>query len=568
MQIKTKLLSIAGIIFIVPYVASTLSSSAATILENTARHLFLRGHRKTHEKIRRNLNFGIIPLRIFVPSAIPTASPSFNNLENNDVPPSSSPSLSQQPTYMMDSNDSGDGNVVVTPPLIQSIPSESDWSLDLDASDVNADMGYMFDISREQEGMGVNAEEEGEDVEVIITELSVPIEIISASSELSSMEEAAEIQMFIRLSTHEGYGRRPAAWTLYHTQYVPGEQFSQLIQNDPNANVRFVQEISDFDPIAISFGTMALYVHCKNNCRILTTETTESITGDVAYSNSITGDSIISLHTGTAKGGNPGIAFQQNKENADIWSLSGANLKYMIMGYNGVVSSAFPSMSSIDSEDDLTVLSLGEGVSSLQSGSYSGYMATSGIMFDIHRNDYAGSNSGNLLITSLAIHTDSTRSDLPIIVYYKYGSYEGYSRRPNAWSTIFEGTVQGMGPGAATPIGDLDSFVSLNMGESISLYVSINDHTYNEKLLSNGDGVVEMEEYASNSDMSISVGIGKTTKRLFASNYQSSAFDGTIYYEFSSKAAGISSSSATRNRCRLCTLFVVFSVSAILRTAI
>ena len=457
--------------------------------------------------------FRTIPLTIFVPSSIPTTQPSEKSLlyEDHYRYPSSSPTTSMQPTYYVtpwgpsDNENGGDNDVVVIPPSIHSLP---DSPIEYD-NEGSLSLGYMCDIIP-RAYMEISSSFK-------LFEIDIPLIYIDPTI-------AAEVTLYMRPNTHEGYERRPNAWT-----FVKSEQF--LGSNISTTEAEIVH-FTYFDPISLSdsFGEIAIYLHCSNNCMILTSNIGE--TGELFVE-----DENIMMLVGTAKNGE--IAFQNSSTGYVLGD--GGKIRYMLTSANNgvennvtptsspitmgsiipsLVSSSTPSESSsnpiIETPDSQTK-------TVLQSGNYIGSKRSAGTMFTI-----ASTSNQSQYIRGLNIHTDAT-SNLRLLIYFRNGNYDNYLRRPNAWSLAFDGIVLGMGEGMATVVPQLDIPILVEPSQSVSFYITTEaNNNYN---IISGDGYSEGDIFASDSNIDIKVGVGKGGRRLFANTYSDFAFEGALHYE-------------------------------------
>jgi len=142
----------------------------------------------------------------------------------------------------------------------------------------------------------------------------------------------------------------------------------------------------------------------------------------------------------------------------------------------------------------------------------------------------AAATSG-IKIEGMDIHLNFIGPAVPIEVYTRAGTYQGYSRRPSAWSLYFSGTVHGKGPGISTLVGPITGEpIVIGAGQTQSFYVATVGNENISILCDDTSAVQEGHVYASNMDLSIFSGV-ITGDKLFSSKIGNGcAWDGILYY--------------------------------------
>ena len=129
--------------------------------------------------------------------------------------------------------------------------------------------------------------------------------------------------------------------------------------------------------------------------------------------------------------------------------------------------------------------------------------------------------SADLFIDSFAVHpVDLPGTRIPLALWYKTGTYNGYEKDSNAWNFIGTDTVTSSGPMDFTilPLGN----IKIKKGDSVSFYISSANDAY---LLYSTDGA----NIFSNGNIRISTGTMAFYK--FDSNFQpQKSWNGKIYY--------------------------------------
>lgn len=134
----------------------------------------------------------------------------------------------------------------------------------------------------------------------------------------------------------------------------------------------------------------------------------------------------------------------------------------------------------------------------------------------------------DLTITGWDINSNRTAGGTtPIAVYYRLGGYSGFEDSAADWTLLGSENVTSNGPETATAlnVGGLN----LLSGNTYGIYITA---TSGEGLsYTDGDGYSEGDIYSSNSDLAITVGVGKG--HPFGNTYTPRIWNGTVHYETS-----------------------------------
>ena len=131
----------------------------------------------------------------------------------------------------------------------------------------------------------------------------------------------------------------------------------------------------------------------------------------------------------------------------------------------------------------------------------------------------------DIVITAFDIHILSSPQPVPIRVYYREGSYQGYETNESAWTLLQDSNVISLGYKTPTPL-PLDNGLPLSAGETYGFYITINaNYTVSEMFYLHG-----ASEY-SNDHLSITLGASLSFP-LFTIPYSPRTWNGTIYYNY------------------------------------
>lgn len=154
---------------------------------------------------------------------------------------------------------------------------------------------------------------------------------------------------------------------------------------------------------------------------------------------------------------------------------------------------------------------------------YNSNNSFAGNMFDITN---IGSNP--ITITSFDINLATGGSNVNVSVYSYPGTYVGHEGSPTGWTLMGMGTVNSAGTNVPTPlnVGGL----TIPPGQSFGLYVTVSNYPAGTMRYTNGTNVI------SNTEVSLSLGVGKGNPDFTGSTFASRSWNGTIYYDITSGA--------------------------------
>lgn len=141
-----------------------------------------------------------------------------------------------------------------------------------------------------------------------------------------------------------------------------------------------------------------------------------------------------------------------------------------------------------------------------------------GNMFDIEN---IGSNI--VSITGFDVHVDPITTGISITVYYHPGTYVGHESDATGWVFMGQDIITGQGLGNPTPV-DVGG-LSISPGESYGLYVTVSNYPSTSMQYTNGANTY------SNSDLELTLGIGKGNPDFTGSTFNPRTWNGVIYYE-------------------------------------
>jgi hypothetical protein len=155
-----------------------------------------------------------------------------------------------------------------------------------------------------------------------------------------------------------------------------------------------------------------------------------------------------------------------------------------------------------------------------------------GNMFDITN---IGSNP--ITITAFDINLATGGTNANVSVYYYPGTYVGHESSPTGWTLMGMGTVNSAGTNVPTPlnVGGL----TIPPGQSFGLYVTVSNYPAGTMRYTNGTNVI------SNTEVSLSLGVGKGNPDFTGSTFASRSWNGTIYYDIGSGATPTPTATAT-----------------------
>ena len=165
---------------------------------------------------------------------------------------------------------------------------------------------------------------------------------------------------------------------------------------------------------------------------------------------------------------------------------------------------------------------------------FAGGNASNGNMFDIQANQ-------NITIKDFDVHFTGTNGSFE--VYFKNGSYVGSETNAAAWLLVGTATgINGAGSGVGTPL-NLNLNLPLAAGQTYAFYVT----NSSGQTISYTNGTTAGAVFASNSDLTVFEGVGKTYP--FGSTFSPRNFNGTIQYEYKptyswSPSTGLSSTTS------------------------
>ncbi|MGB1518065.1 MAG: hypothetical protein ACPG8K_03070, partial [Crocinitomicaceae bacterium] len=165
---------------------------------------------------------------------------------------------------------------------------------------------------------------------------------------------------------------------------------------------------------------------------------------------------------------------------------------------------------------------------------FAGGNSSNGNMFDIQANQ-------NITIKDFDVHFTGTNGSFE--VYFKNGSYVGSETNAAAWLLVGTATgINGAGTGVGTPL-NLNLNLPLVAGQTYAFYVT----NSSGQTISYTNGTTAGAVFASNSDLTVFEGVGKTYP--FGSTFSPRNFNGTIQYEYNptfswSPSTGLSSTTS------------------------
>jgi len=428
-------------------------------------------------------------LRIFVPSAAPIESspptesspPIPVDSQNEGYFPSSlptsAPTSSQQPTYRV---------------------FPWDPSMDDDSSYMLPDEAYVPDNAL----VDSSILQTGAMFDVVaaynLVIVSFDLHLVSSIEGLQVPSDTAEIEMYTRVGSIDNVERHPGAWTMFFIstiQPVPGVTGGALVDG--------------FESINMNAGERrAFYFHTNSN----------------AYQFSQSDSTLAGLVTSDVYVSDPRLAIMVGVGKSSLQTFRTSNRNQIWNGsihYKCLDEMNPPSSSPSEPIFDENPLINSPNGYVLSASSYDGSSEVGGYMFELN-------NKGNsdVILSRLDIHTHLV-GELPVNVYFRKGAYKNYERRPGAWSLILETSVLGMGKGKPTPLPKFASSITVQVGESISLYVASGDNTLS--LLStlsssNDNGIIE------DSNLLIVEGSGKG-RSAFTSTMNNRIWNGALYYD-------------------------------------
>jgi len=328
--------------------------------------------------------------------------------------------------------------------------------------------------------------------------------------------EVETIEIYSKEGVEEGYQRRPGAWTLVGSATnVVGRGFGEATP----------LPIGIFEPILLLAGDIrSFYVtstggnlaYTKGNGTsdpIATTDNLELFEG-YARKYSFTGANIYGRFDGSIIYEVEDIDSQPSLQPAKTsFPTSTPTMK----------PTEFPSMSvplQLPSTKPTEIPPDTPTTGNLRTltTTYDGESLSHGAMFNIlSRKD--------LKILNFSINT--LLSDIQVVqIYHKPNIYQGYERRPGAWSLIAEFEVQCLGAGVPT-ILPLDAFekISILEGEVNAFYITF----VSEKAMYTSANHSADDDIDSNEDIAIQQGVGKSYR--FKATFENRRWNGAVEYE-------------------------------------
>lgn len=116
----------------------------------------------------------------------------------------------------------------------------------------------------------------------------------------------------------------------------------------------------------------------------------------------------------------------------------------------------------------------------------------------------------------------ATTNEVSFQLWTKNGTYVGYEKNPAAWTKIATGSILGNGLGQQSPIHSGFDAISIGQGVTQAFYVTL---TVELMRYTDGQG---LDEAGSNSDLTISKGVGKSYP--FATTYDDRVWNGVLSY--------------------------------------
>lgn len=167
----------------------------------------------------------------------------------------------------------------------------------------------------------------------------------------------------------------------------------------------------------------------------------------------------------------------------------------------------------------VAMLALSTGASaSLLTTTFASDNNFAGNMFDVQV------GASGLMITAMDVNLDSRGQTANISLYTRSGTYAGHTDSVAGWTlrdTVF---VTSSGDNIATFVDFAD--FTFDAGGLFGLYVTISDYVGSPHMLyTNGSNVY------SNTDLTITTGIGKGNPDFTGSNFSPRTWNGTLYYE-------------------------------------
>lgn len=155
---------------------------------------------------------------------------------------------------------------------------------------------------------------------------------------------------------------------------------------------------------------------------------------------------------------------------------------------------------------------------------YTGDDQMDGIMFNIvHPNI----DQRTLYITRMDLHMNDFNSIFHVKVYIRYdGSFEGYERRPGAWTEIGSAEVvsRGLGQPTVLPPGSFNP-IELSVGLTYGIYLQA-PYASSAMQVTKINGDI----WKNNDDIQISVGTGK--RYDYYKSYKDHGFNGALHYTY------------------------------------
>ena len=327
--------------------------------------------------------------------------------------------------------------------------------------------------------------------------------------------EKRTIEIYSKEGVVEGYQRRPGAWTLVGSATnVVGRGFGEATP----------LPIGIFEPILLPAGdTRSFYVtstggklaYTKGNGTsnpIATTDNLELFEG-YARKYSFSGANIYGRFDGS-------IIYEiEDIDNQP--SLQPTKMKFPTSTPT-MKPTEFPSISVpiLPSTKPTEISPDTPTTGNLRSltTTYDGESLSHGAMFNIF-------SKKDLKILNFSINT--LLSDIQVVqIYHKPNIYQGYERRPGAWSLIAEFEVQCLGAGAPTVL-PLDAFekISILEGEVNAFYITF----VSEKAMYTSANHPADDDIDSNEDIVIQQGVGKSYR--FKATFQNRRWNGAVHYE-------------------------------------
>jgi len=318
------------------------------------------------------------------------------------------------------------------------------------------------------------------------------VEIRSMDIHTSSSEmEFAKIYKRKSAGSHQGYERRPTAWNL-----IAEESFRGMGTGVASSLSKFPLT----SPISIQASERSAFYITLLRTRLWCTSSTSG-TGTLYTSNAD-----LQLYAGVAKGSNFGATIRDRIWNGKVhYSVNDVESTPTIAPTTVVMTDAptlEPSKKIITTPaPTLHPTSKSTSKEKMLATTFAGGYTITGNMFDIM------ALKQDLVIRGMDVHIASTKAEF-VQIYKRRGrgSYQGYARRPGAWTLLSETTVQGQGSGVASPI-PTGNFAPLEVpadGNLMALYITLQQPHMLSTAGANTGGV-----YASNPDLQIFEGIGK-----------------------------------------------------------